>query len=301
MGIINESAVFMCKARSDGVSFRKTLTLGRQHLYVDDKTLKEIARQFNIPQSALPEAKSSFSEQFFKRVLMAEEVKSLDYSSYEGAGISHDLNLPIPANLEQQYDAVIDGGTLEHIFNFPVAISNCMRMVKTGGRLFIFTPANNQMGHGFYQFGPELFFRTFCASNGFEIERMIAVEFKYMATEFGSFKQQYEVKDPDQIKERVTLGNSYPVGLMIQARKTSHKSHLFQEHPKQSDYQRVWDGSLQGKGVLAEKSGGFISLLRRVGKRLPQSIRGILALQYHKYFTHSFRNRASYLPLRNRT
>jgi hypothetical protein len=29
------------------------------------------------------------------------------------------------------------------------------------------TPANNQMGHGFYQFSPELFFRVFSQENGY--------------------------------------------------------------------------------------------------------------------------------------
>lgn len=300
MGIINETAVFMCQARSDGVSFRKTLTLGRQNLYVDDKTLKNLAREFNIGKPALLEYKSLYSEEFLRQFLIAEEITSLDYSDYEGADINHDMNLPIPEHLEEKYDVIIDGGTLEHVFNFPVAISNCMRMVKSGGRLFIFTPTNNQMGHGYYQFGPELFFRTFCASNGFKIERMIAVEFKYMSTEFGSFKQQYEVKDPDQVRARVTLGNSYPVGLMIQAKKTSHKSRLFEQYPQQSDYQMIWNGSPQEKSAVAGRSSEYVSLLRRLGRRLPQSIRRILALKYHKYFTHSFRNRASYVPLTNR-
>ena len=175
-----------------------------------------------------------------------------------------------------------------------------MRMVQSGGRLFIFTPTNNQMGHGFYQFGPELFFRTFCASNGFEKERMIAVEFKHMSAECGSFKQQYELKDPDQARAIVTLDNSYPVGLMIQAKKTSHKSRLIEQYPQESDYQRVWDASPQEKAAVAGKSSKYISLLRRLGRRLPKSMQKILALRLHDIFTHSFRNRVSYVPLTNR-
>jgi len=41
---------------------------------------------------------------------------------------------------------VIDSGSLEHIYNFPVAIANCMKMVKVGGSFFIFNMANNHMG-----------------------------------------------------------------------------------------------------------------------------------------------------------
>jgi 2-polyprenyl-3-methyl-5-hydroxy-6-metoxy-1,4-benzoquinol methylase len=53
---------------------------------------------------------------------------------------------------------VFDGGTLEHIFDYPTAIKNCMKMVKPGGHLLLTTPANNWFGHGFYQFSPELFY-----------------------------------------------------------------------------------------------------------------------------------------------
>jgi SAM-dependent methyltransferase len=294
MGIINETARFLCEARAAGVSFRKTLMLGRQNFYVDGGTLETLARELDV-STTLSEDHAAYSEDFFRRFLMAEEISSLDYSDYQGAGITHDMNLPVPADLEQRYDAIVDGGTLEHVFNFPVAISNCMRMLRTGARLFIFTPANNQMGHGFYQFGPELFFRTLSPENGFEVERMVAVEFAYMESECGSLKRQYEVKDPDAAGERVTLRNAHPVGLMIQAKKNVHKSRIFERYPQQSDYRKVWATSADGApGDALERP---MSLAHRLARRLPRPIRRMLALEYHKYFTHSFRNRASYVPL----
>jgi len=70
---------------------------------------------------------------------------------------------------------VIDGGTLEHVFNFPVAIKNAMQMVRAGGRLSLSPPANNYFGHGFYQFSPELFYRVLSAEKRVPLERMIAL------------------------------------------------------------------------------------------------------------------------------
>ena len=70
-------------------------------------------------------------------------------------------------HLKNKYTLVIDGGCLEHIFNFPVAIKNCMEMLQEGGHFIGITPANNLMGHGFYQFSPELYFRIFSKENGF--------------------------------------------------------------------------------------------------------------------------------------
>ena len=71
------------------------------------------------------------------------------------------MNNPIDTVHHEKYDVVIDGGSLEHIFNFPVAISNCMMSLKKGGSLFMFTTCNNHTGHGFYQFSPELMYRIF--------------------------------------------------------------------------------------------------------------------------------------------
>ncbi len=81
---------------------------------------------------------------------------SLDCSDYEHCDIVHDMNRPIDPSHHGTFDVVIDGGSLEHIFNFPVAVANCMNLVKVGGSVFIFTPANNHMGHGFYQFSPDV-------------------------------------------------------------------------------------------------------------------------------------------------
>jgi hypothetical protein len=47
---------------------------------------------------------------------------------------------------------VIETGSLDHIFNFPVAISNLMQMTRVGGSVFLTTVANNLCGHGFSGF-----------------------------------------------------------------------------------------------------------------------------------------------------
>ncbi|WP_051358088.1 hypothetical protein [Rubidibacter lacunae] len=106
------------------------------------------------------------------KFLGAESIDSFDYSGYEGATCEHDFNQPISEDYHARYTVAIDGGTLEHVFNFPVAIANCMRMVEVGGHYLGLTPSNNLMGHGFYQFSPELYFRVLSPENGFSIEKM---------------------------------------------------------------------------------------------------------------------------------
>jgi hypothetical protein len=45
----------------------------------------------------------------------------------------HDFNVEIPPVLDEQYSVVIDGGTLEHVFDFPMAIRNSNRTVRECG------------------------------------------------------------------------------------------------------------------------------------------------------------------------
>ena len=111
---------------------------------------------------------------------------SIDASAYENATMVHDMNLPVGDELKQKFSVVIDGGTLEHVFNFPTAIRNCMEMLKVGGHFFAHTMANNFMGHGFYQFSPELFYRVFSPENGFRDASRRAVRISASASRNGT-------------------------------------------------------------------------------------------------------------------
>ena len=153
-----------------------------------------------------------------------------DTSSYEGASILHDLNDPVGDELKEKYTLVLDGGTLEHVFNFPRALQSCMEMVRRGGHFIMITPANNFFGHGFYQFSPELFFRVFSPANGFQAERVVVAE------EGGRW---YEVADPVVVKGRVELANERPTYLLVQAKRTDVVP-VFEAWPQQSDYAAVW-------------------------------------------------------------
>ena len=178
MGVTAQFAKFLIEARNQGVSYQKTLTLGRQTLYVEPAELEQLLREQGRWPKELSEeefrrrlASSTFAEEFMG-ILGASQADSLDISDFEGATMLHDLDVEIPKRWYESFDCVVDGGLLEHVFNFPTAIRSCMEMTKRGGHLILGTTANNFFGHGFYQFSPELFFRIFSAENGFEVVRM---------------------------------------------------------------------------------------------------------------------------------
>jgi hypothetical protein len=166
----------------------------------------------------------------------------MDISDYEQATIVHDLNFPTPANLHEKFDVVIDGGTLEHVFHVPVAMENCMKITKTGGHIVIITNTNNLVGHGFYQFSPELFYRIFSSENGFEVKRMVALEDTFGRSSLFGVKYDfpiqgpwYEVHDPDKVRKRNILITREPVVLLMLAKKIANVP-IFKTVPRQSEY-----------------------------------------------------------------
>ena len=99
-------------------------------------------------------------------MLGAERVFVADVSDYENADYLIDLNNEVAEMYYEKFDVILDSGTMEHIFDVPMALKNYVKMVKKWGRLMFILPCSNTINHGFYSFNPNLFFDFFSA-NGF--------------------------------------------------------------------------------------------------------------------------------------
>jgi hypothetical protein len=214
------------------------MMIGRQILNTDSSELESNLKGFGLFRStedvaAIMKDKGGYAETLLQR-LSAETIDSLDYSNYEGANILHDMNYPVPTELKEKYSLVLESGSLEHIFNFPVSMANCMEMTEKDGHLLIITPVNNIMGHGFYQFSPEVFYRVLNESNGFEIRQMLIFE-------YSPDLKWYSVKDPKNVKQRVELMNSSATYLCILAKRKAVVP-INTTFPQQSDYEDAWAG-----------------------------------------------------------
>ena len=100
------------------------------------------------------------------------KIDALDYSDYEGANIIYDLNTQGADDslFKLKYDLVIDGGTLEHIYNVSAAINNMNHFVSENGFIYHMLPCAGWVNHGFYSFSPTFFIDTYCLENGFELQ-----------------------------------------------------------------------------------------------------------------------------------
>ncbi len=237
MAIERNCATLMLKARREGVSFGRSLMLGHQGLGL---SRSEYDRFQQLSGAVAETPMPAYADGLF-RSLGATQVDVMDFSDYEGANLLHDLNQPVPEVHRAAFDVVVDGGTLEHVFNFPVAIRNCMEMVRPGGRFFSATIPNNWCGHGFYQFSPELFFRVLAPENGFRVEGMYLAEL--------DASRWWSIRDPAEARSRVELVNNRPVFLLVQAVRESIVP-IFSKTPQQSDYVAAWTGG-QGGGAGA--------------------------------------------------
>jgi hypothetical protein len=248
MGIDRHFADFLLCAKDGGADFLRVATLGRLNLFIDQRSLGAVFREHGVDVTdgdirTMRSASDGYAEEFL-RTLGAQATCSIDASGYEGASLVHDMNLPIAAELRGKFSAVIDGGTLEHIFNFPTAIRNCMELLEVGGHFFSQTMANNFMGHGFYQFSPELFYRVFSAENGFQVHRAVLFESRIGKPRW------YEAADPQDVGERVELINGRQTYLMLHAEKVADVP-IFATPPQQTDYSALWSKSQPARVTTA--------------------------------------------------
>jgi hypothetical protein len=142
----------------------RSLMLGRQEFRLKTR-LQTVSYQRALDRFRPGESVATFRqadgycETMFAR-LGFSGIEAMDASNYQfdavRGGILHDLNQPVPEALHGQYGFIFDGGTLEHVFNVPVAFENVFRMLAPGGRLFAINPLNGWPGHGMYQFTAEL-------------------------------------------------------------------------------------------------------------------------------------------------
>lgn len=248
MGIDYTALQALAFAKASGVDFSKTVLLGHQELHVRRQEVRRILEKFSIPLSASDIErifKTRYADDLFRH-LGATKVDSIDAAEYEGASIIHDMNRPIADHLLSSYTLVVDGGTLEHVFNFPIASANVIKMAVVGGHILSLAPANNLCGHGFYQFSPELFFRVFGPSNGCRVVSL------FMA-DTAPHRAWQRVTDPQVLRRRVNLHHFYATTMVMLAVKQADQMDPGFV-PQQSDYELgAWkdEDSMRGKGRLS--------------------------------------------------
>ena len=234
--------------------FGDVLTLGRLEILLKKNDLSEL-QVIN---------EKDFDEKYSEKILInkfgALSVTSIDNSNYENATEIIDLNLPIK-KINKQYDTIIDFGTSEHIFNVAQCLQNIANLCKNGGFIIHCLPANNNCGHGFWQFSPELFFSLYNEKNGFSDTEVHIIDLTDM-------KVWWKVNLQNQ-GERIELNSDVPLYI---ASKTTKIRENTTQIVQQSDYKFLWENKYSKSQKISKKN-----LISRIAKDTKTSFKSLLA------------------------
>jgi hypothetical protein len=134
----------------------------RSHGHVVDPSAIEIDR---TTINRLPGYGEIVTDRSIFRALGVDSVKALDTSPYEGAEIVHNLNEPIPGSLRENADFIVDGSTLDNVFDPAMALRNLTAMLKPGGRLLMINAWSPRDGS--YALCSPAWYFDFFVTNGF--------------------------------------------------------------------------------------------------------------------------------------
>lgn len=251
---------------SGGEKIGAVAMLGRQHLDLADAGwAKDVESRLGYKmQDIITDRDDQFAEPFFKRA-GAASVDSIDFSPYQGANFIHDMNDPLPDSLKSRFQLLHDGGTMEHVFHVPNYLANCMKLLQVGGFYVGVVPTDQWMGHGFYQFSPELMFRVFSEANGFRLRA-------HGLGVWGAKSRVYSMPDDQQWRGRMEPLFGDQTLLLIVAQKIADVEPFAKGWPQQSDYASRWAAHVTEPQTAKSAREGK-SLKNRLGSLLPAALR----------------------------
>lgn len=217
----------------------RTLMLGRHGFNVGDRIRHKFEKVLSRYEVDTPleelEQEDGYCETLM-RGLGFGEMEALDFSNYEGAQIIHDLNNAVPTEFEQQFDFIFDGGTIEHVFNVPVALESVYRMLTVGGRFVSANGFNGWPGHGIYQFNPELVWTFWARNCGCVVHDCRGIHKRPRGGDY-----HVPFPDPAETGKRLRMKGKVPPGrvyLYYEVERTSER--LPEGRVLQSDYETRW-------------------------------------------------------------
>jgi hypothetical protein len=260
---------FLEKLKKNNLYFGETLTIGRLNNLLEKEDYKRLNIQVN---------QDVYADELLKQHFNLSSLNALDYSSFEDADIIHDLNTPLE-NSKKQFDTVVDFGTTEHVFNVTECLKNISNLCKVNGHIVHCLPANNNCGHGFWQFSPELFFSIYNNKNGFDKTEIFLIN-------LFDKKNWYKI-NKQKSGERLELNSAEPLYLLVKTKKIG--KNLYQ-NINQSDYEEQWSNV---KHLETSKK----SRLSLINKKIKDQFKSFLK---NNIITKNFYKRLEKIKLHNK-
>jgi hypothetical protein len=183
MGLLPATIKLLAELHRDTGLHGPVVTLGNQDVYASLPDLRALFREIDTPWRE-PTAIASHTSELFHganpersrdyvhaRTLFSmfgiEDYADIDAYTIDHPTVIHDLNEPVPEELRGRFGLVIDGGTIEHIFDIRSCFTNVAAMTKVGGRVIHWNSSSNMIDHGFWAINPSAYF-DYYSVNGFD-------------------------------------------------------------------------------------------------------------------------------------
>jgi len=176
--IIESLARFLVASHKVNPIRGNVLALGKQTIGITLSKALEIFQEQDCevnPNFNLDDIKSDsvtrmrlnnlMDDESFFRLFGDVNYQTMDVSDYEQASIIHNLNDPIPQNLEESFDFIIDGGTFDHLFDLKTSFANVVKLLKPKGRVFQWNAASNYSNAGYLSFSADFFYDYYALNN----------------------------------------------------------------------------------------------------------------------------------------
>jgi len=167
-----------------------------------------------------PEDRSDqITDNAFFAMLGITDVEALDFSPVGNPDYIVEFNDPVPIELHNKYNLVVDGGTFDHLFDMRQAFANVANMVKTGGRVVQWNACPNYLENNtYFLFSPSVFL-DFYELNKFKDCKT------YVAVSRNPIKEQWDLFEYTRTREKpAPFTDPRPAVTIIWAEKTEEST-----------------------------------------------------------------------------
>lgn len=156
MGIFSQLAVVLLREHRFRPITGSLLSIGRQTVFLSPEEAAELVQRelgaaarrssvLEIDATTRASHRGRFvTDRAFYSLFSDATYRCLDLTSYEGADLVADLCQPLPASIDERFDFIIDGSTLDNVFDPAMAMRNLARLLKPGGRILHFDRASRR-------------------------------------------------------------------------------------------------------------------------------------------------------------
>ena len=254
LGTVNLTKILQV-IKESGTQGKTLCMIGKQDIHIEWDKMREMIYKyhFDIKKDVYEKIKDIQpidSFQLFEMFGIAREgIHAVDFSEYENADIIFDLNKDLPKDMFEKYDYVINGGTLEHIFDVAKAMTNIYDMVKPGGVVIHIVPFAGLANHGFYSFSPT-FFLDYCEANSFDIINL-SMEFlldngDMIFSQDCRIFDDNDIKINEYVKKTMQISEVECILLLCIAKKCNSKD---VSYPIQSMYRKMYSACIERRDI----------------------------------------------------